>query len=226
MKILRVWQYVFAIISCLIWILSEDKLRKLILSNKQDIIFLIDPKPISIYTLIFVVLIVAIDISKIKDIERSYWFENRTFCVLCVASFILPLLLIQARTEVTEKKITVYNVTGNVVSTYDIAKADYAVCKLDYEGSEDIPYNGVKFCYELHFSDSIIKIYSSYKKSFWKNINILNSKVLENSIEKRVAESNYIDIVNQFNRIDQLCNYPFGVYSHIQEIETIMAVNT
>ncbi len=105
---------------------------------------------------------------------------------------------------------------GNIVSTYNIAEADYVMCKLDYEGAEDIPFDGVRFCYELHFSEHVTRIYSNYKKSFWENINKLDSKVLENKVEKRVAEFKYIDTVRQFNRIDQLCNYTFGVYSHIK----------
>ena len=125
------------------------------------------------------------------------------------------------RTEVYQNKIVFYDAIGQE-EEYSIKDINFAFCKLDYQGREDIPFSGVRFVYEIHFYDKKLTLYGSYNKEFWKNIELLDKQINESNIEKSFSGIEYIKTIKQFNKIDQWSNYLLGVYSNINKIEDIM----
>ncbi len=136
--------------------------------------------------------------------------------------FVFPLAFLQVRTEVYQDKIVFYDATAQAEEYY-VEDIESVSCKLDYKGKEEIPYNGVRFIYEIHLCDKKVELYGTYKEAFWKNILILDKEINKCNIKKSFSGVEYIETVNHFNKIDQLCNFMFGVYSNINIIEEIMS---
>lgn len=207
----------------LAWLILEDDFRNLIFNNKQNTLFIVETIPIAVYTFVAVTLIVLVDIFSInrKNLKNS-GIGTKTIIVLSIISFLLPLMFIQVRTEVTDSNLIEYTYMGNVRKIYNIEDADYVQCNLDYSGPKDVPFNGVHFYYEICFGDTIIKIYSNSSDKYWDNIKKLDLKARKFNIKREIVGYEYIDTVKDFNNVNRVCNYPFGVFSHIDEIESIM----
>lgn len=200
----------------LVWLICESPIREILLVKDTQILFITDTKPIALYSFIGVFSVFILDV--ICNVK----IDTPKFIVISVMCFVFPLAFLQVRTEVYQDKIVFYDATAQAEEYY-VEDIESVSCKLDYRGKEEIPYNGVRFIYEIHLCDKKVEIYGTYKEAFWKNILILDKEINKCNIKKSFSGVEYIKTVNHFNKIDQLCNFTFGVYSNINIIEEIMS---
>lgn len=207
----------------IIWLLLEDSLRWLIFENQSHVLFLTDTKDVSLYSLIGVLIVFFLQFY-IDGAKNLKFFEvsTKNIAILYILIFLLPLPLLQVRTEITEDKIITYNVVGNIAKERSIKDAECVNCKLEYHGQPDIPNNNVRFSYTIVFSNDEIHIYLDSNEKLWQNIQLLDKKIIKHKIEKNVFGYEYINTIREFNLIDRTVNKPFGVYSNIDIIESIM----
>ena len=200
----------------LVWLICENPIREILLAKDTHILFMTDTKPVALYSFIGLLCVFALDI--ICDIN----IDLPKFTFLSVTCFVFPLVLFTVRTEVYQDEIVFYDATAQA-EVYYVEEIESVSCKLDYRGKEEIPYNGVRFIYEMHFCDKKVTLYGTDDEEFWQNILILDKIINEHNIKKSFFGVEYIKTINRFNKIDQLCNFPFGVYSNINIIEAIMS---
>lgn len=209
-------KYTITFLISLVWLICENTIREILLVKNTQVLFVTDTKPVALYSFIGLLCVFVLEI--ICNVK----IDTPKFIVISVMCFVFPLAFLQVRTEVYQDKIVFYDATAQAEEYY-VEDIESVSCKLDYKGKEEIPYNGVRFIYEIHLCDKKVELYGTHKEAFWKNILILDKEINKCNIKKSFSGVEYIETVNHFNKIDQLCNFMFGVYSNINIIEEIMS---